>query len=85
MSEEPGNDAGKDLRDAASRPVSFLQTMRAVAWSFFGVRRGKDYEKDVAQLNPVHVIIAGVIGALLFVLVLVLLVQYVIGSGVAAS
>ncbi|HEY4083350.1 MAG TPA: DUF2970 domain-containing protein [Burkholderiaceae bacterium] len=59
--------------------------MRAVAWSFFGVRRGKDYEKDVAQLNPVHVIIAGVIGALLFVLVLVLLVQYVIGSGVAAS
>ena len=81
---KPG-DAGKDLREAASRPVSFLQTMRAVAWSFFGVRRGKDYEKDVAQLNPVHVIIAGVIGALLFVLLLVLLVQYVIGSGVAAS
>lgn len=85
MSDKPEHDAGKDLREAASRPVSFLQTMRAVAWSFFGVRRGKDYEKDVAQLNPVHVIIAGVIGALLFVLVLVLLVQYVIGSGVAAS
>jgi hypothetical protein len=76
---------GDDLREAASRPMSFLQTMRAVAWSFFGVRRGKDYEKDVAQLNPVHVIIAGVIGALLFVLLLVLLVQWVLGSGVAAG
>ena len=85
MSEQPEHNAGKDLRAAAARPVSFLQTMRAVAWSFFGVRRGKDYEKDVAQLNPVHVIIAGVIGALLFVLVLVLLVQWVIGSNVATS
>ena len=77
--------AGDDLKQAAARPVSFLQTMQAVAWSFFGVRRSADYEKDVAQLNPVHVIIAGVIGAVLFVLVLVLLVQWVIGSGVASA
>ena len=76
---------GDDLREATSRPASFLQTMRAVAWSFFGVRRGKDYEKDVAQLNPVHVVIAGVLGALVFVLLIVLLVQWVISSGVAAS
>ena len=79
MNTEPG----ADLKEAAARPASFLQTIRAVAWSFFGVRRGKDYENDVAKLNPVHVIIAGVIGALLFVLLLVLLVQWVIGSGVA--
>jgi hypothetical protein len=39
-----------------------------VAWSFFGVRRRADYE-DVRKLNPVHVIVAGVIGAALFVLV----------------
>ncbi|MBY0234298.1 MAG: DUF2970 domain-containing protein, partial [Burkholderiaceae bacterium] len=48
-------------------------------------RRGAEYEKDVARLNPVHVIIAGVIAALLFVLALVLLVQWVIGSGVASG
>ena len=77
--------AGDDLRQAAARSLSFLQTMQAVAWSFFGVRRGGDYEKDVARLNPVHVIIAGVIGAVLFVLVLLLLVQWVIGSGVASA
>lgn len=77
--------AGEDLKQAVARPVSFAQTMKAVAWSFFGVRRGADYEKDVARLNPVHVIIAGLIGAVLFVLVLVLLVQWVIGSGVAGA
>lgn len=72
-----------DLRNAAARKGSFLQTMRAVAWSFFGVRRSSGYAEDVAKLNPVHVIIAGVIGAALFVLALVLLVQWVVGSGVA--
>ena len=74
-----------ELKEAVSRPVSFLQTMRAVAWSFFGVRRSADHAKDVAQLNPVHVIVAGVIGAILFILVLLLLVQWVIGSGVAST
>jgi hypothetical protein len=73
-----------DLKSAAARKGSVLQTLRAVGWSFFGVRRSADYERDVSQLNPVHVIIAGIIGAALFVVVLVLLVQWVVGSGVAA-
>jgi hypothetical protein len=66
------------------RKGSFLQTARAVAWSFFGVRRSADYASDVQKLNPVHVVIAGVVGALLFVVALVLLVRWVITSGVAA-
>ena len=69
-----------DLRNAAARKGSFIQTLRAVGWSFFGVRRSADYAQDVAKLNPVHVII----GAGVFVLALVLLVQWVVGSGVAA-
>jgi len=73
-----------ELKNAAQRPVSLLQTMRAVAWSFFGVRRSADQAQDVAKLNPVHVIIAGIAGAALFVLALVLLVRWVVGSGVAA-
>jgi len=73
----------RGLRDATARKASPLQTMRAVAWSFFGVRRSADYERDVAQLNPVHVIIGGIVGAALFVLALVLLVRWVISSGVA--
>ncbi|MEP7294544.1 MAG: DUF2970 domain-containing protein [Burkholderiales bacterium] len=65
------------------RKGSFIQTMKAVAWSFFGVRKGADYEKDVNQLNPVHVVIAGVIGAVLFIVALLLLVNWVLASGAA--
>ncbi|MDI4632557.1 DUF2970 domain-containing protein [Pelomonas sp. V22] len=75
----------QDLKEATQRRGSFFQTVKAIAWAFFGVRRGADYDKDVAQLNPVHVIIAGIIGAVLFVLALVLIVQWVIGSSVAGS
>jgi Protein of unknown function (DUF2970) len=74
-----------DLREAAARKGSFLQTMRAVGWSFFGVRRRDSFEQDVQKLNPVHVIVAGVLGAVAFVAVLVVLVRWVVGSGVAGS
>jgi len=77
------DEAGKELREAVARKGSFLQTMRAVAWSFFGVRKSSEYEKDVHQLNPVHVLIAGVIAAALFIAALVALVNWVLASGVA--
>jgi hypothetical protein len=66
-----------------SRQSTLLQTVRAVAWSFFGVRRRADYEQDVQRLNPVHVLVAGIIGAAIFIAALVLLVRWVINSGVA--
>ncbi len=72
---------GSELRDAAARPASFAQTIKAVAWSFFGVRRRAGYEQDVQRLNPVHVIIAGIMAAALFVVALVMLVRWVVGAG----
>lgn len=72
-----------ELRDALQRKASFLQTMRAVAWSFFGIRKGSEYRKDVGELNPVHVVIAGVAAAGVFVTVLIVLVNWIIASGVA--
>ena len=80
MSADPD---GNGLKQAAQRKGSFVQTMKAVAWSFFGVRKGSEYEKDVSQLYPVHVVIAGVIGAALFVGGLLALVSWVLSSGVA--
>ena len=77
------SDAGADLRQAAARKGSLGQTFRAVAWSFFGVRRARDQEDDVARLNPVHVIVAGVVSAAVFVAALVFLVKWVVVSGVA--
>jgi hypothetical protein len=81
--ERPPEEDGGGLRAAAARKGSFLGTLRAVAWSFLGIRKGKGYEQDVSQLNPVHVIVAGVIGAVIFVVVLVVLVKWIVGSGVA--
>jgi hypothetical protein len=71
------------LKEAVKRKASFMQTMRAVAWSFFGVRKSAEHEKDVAQLNPVHVIIAALIGVAVFITTLVLVVRWVLSSGVA--
>ena len=79
------NSAGTELKQAVARRGSIVGSFKAVAWSFFGVRRGADYEKDVAQLNPLHVIVAGIVTAALFVAGLVLLVKWVITSGVAAG
>ena len=79
MKPQPGG-----LKEAASRPASVMQTFRAVAWSFFGIRRSAGQAQDMQKLNPVHLILAGLVSAAVFVLVLVLLVRWVVGSGVAA-
>jgi preprotein translocase subunit Sec61beta len=70
------------LGDALRRRGSVLQTIRAVAWSFFGVRKSSEYEKDISQLNPLHVVIAGLVLAVLFVVALLLVVKWVLSSGV---
>ncbi|BET12984.1 MULTISPECIES: DUF2970 domain-containing protein [Pandoraea] len=67
-----------DLKEATRRKLSFFQTIGAVFWSFFGVRKGRDHDRDMAQLNPVHLIVAGLIGGILFVVALVFLAKLAI-------
>ena len=69
-----------DLKQASKRKASFLATMKAVLWSFLGIRKKSAYEQDAAQLTPVHVIIAGLIGAAIFITVLVLIVKQVVAK-----
>ena len=64
-----------DLKKASQRKLSFGATMKAVFWSFSGVRKRKHYEEDSATLNPVHLVIAALIGVLVFIGILVLLVR----------
>lgn len=68
----------EDLRAATRRKASFAQTAKAVAWSFFGVRKKSNYEQDAANLNPVHVIIMGIIGAALFIAMLLVIINFVV-------
>lgn len=67
-----------DAVQRQGRRATFRQTAAAVFWSFFGVRKKSDYERDAARLNPVHVVIAGLIGALIFVFILILIVKSVV-------
>lgn len=62
------------------RRAGLLATMKAVFWSFFGVRKRRDYDHDAANLNPVHVIAAGLIGAAIFIGVLLVLVRFAVSS-----
>ena len=67
-----------DPQPPGARRATFAQTLRAVLWSFFGVRRKSEYEKDAAQLNPVHVIIVGLLAAAMLVIVLIVIVNIVV-------
>lgn len=58
--------------------VSIWQIAKAVMFAFIGIRNKNDLEHDAATLKPVQVIIGGIIGALLFVIVLILLVKIIV-------
>jgi hypothetical protein len=62
------------------RKASFLASMKAVLWSFFGVRRRKDYEHDAANLNPFHVILAALLGVAIFIGVLLFVVRLAVAQ-----
>lgn len=70
----------KPADPGVSRPASKaapLRVFRTVFWSFFGVRRRSDNQDDFAGVTPVQIIVAGVIGAMIFVTTLIMLVRFI--------
>jgi hypothetical protein len=59
---------------------SFMQSMKAVMWGFLGVRKKSGLQEDIASLSFVHIIIAGVVGALIFMATLLLIVKLVVSQ-----
>ena len=62
------------------KKATALQVAKAVFWSFLGIRKRRDYESDSVELKPQQVILAGLIGAAIFVASLILLVRLVISK-----
>jgi len=58
--------------------ATFVHAARTVFWSFFGVRKRADHESQTAHLNPLHVIVMGLIGAALFIAVLISIIKFVV-------
>ena len=61
------------------RSASPLEVAKAVFWSFLGIRKRAAHENDAVTITPVQVIVAGIIGAAIFVLSLVFLVGQITG------
>lgn len=60
--------------------ASLLQTIKAVAWSFVGIRKQSGYEDDLAKISPLHVIGVGLVAVMLIVVGLVILVNWVVAK-----
>lgn len=54
-----------------------FSAMRAVFFSFVGVRSKSEYQADIARLTMGQLVVAGIVGALLFVFTLVAVVYFV--------
>jgi len=62
-----------------ARP-SLLRSLKIVAWSFIGIRSRAGFEDDAAKVNPLHVLLAGVISVLVLVVSLIGLATWVVGK-----
>lgn len=58
--------------------MSIWRTVKAVAWSFLGVRKASEFDKDIAQTGPLPILAVGFVGAVLLVLGLMVLVNWVV-------
>ena len=65
--------------DPSPRKATPLQVVKAVLSAFVGIRKRAGHEHDVVTLSPVHVIVAGIIAGVVFVLSLVTLVHFITG------
>lgn len=60
--------------------AGFLQVAGAVFWSFFGIRKKAAGERDAVSIKPLHVIIAGLLGAAILVALVLTLVHFIVRS-----
>jgi hypothetical protein len=60
------------------KTASLFQVIKAVLWSMLGVRGQKGYEDDIAKISLKQIVIAGIIGAIIFVFTVLTLVNLAI-------
>ncbi|HZO00580.1 MAG TPA: DUF2970 domain-containing protein [Burkholderiales bacterium] len=58
------------------KQASFVDTVKTVLWGMIGIRRKADHER--ASINPVHVVVMGVVFVILFILTLRFIVSLVV-------
>jgi hypothetical protein len=63
-----------------SNKVSLMRSVKAVAWSFLGIRKSSEFQEDMDKITPLHVLGVGLVAGLLFVVGLIVLVNLVVAK-----
>lgn len=63
-----------------SNKTSLLRSVKAVAWSFLGIRKSSEFQEDIDKITPLHVLGVGLVAGLLFVVGLIVLVNLVVAK-----
>ena len=63
-----------------SKKVSLMRSVKAVAWSFLGIRKSSEFQEDMDKITPLHVLGVGLVAGLLFVVGLIVLVNLVVAK-----
>ncbi len=63
-----------------STKISLLRSVRAVAWSFLGIRKSSEFQEDIDKITPLHVLGVGLVAGLLFVVGLIVLVNLIVAK-----
>ncbi len=59
---------------------AFLETLKAVSWSFLGIRKNSEFQKDSQKLNPIHIVITGVVLVMIMVVGLIGVANFVVSK-----
>ena len=60
--------------------TSLMRSVKAVAWSFLGIRKSSEFQEDIDKITPLHVLGVGLVAGLLFVIGLIVLVNLVVAK-----
>ncbi|MYM21678.1 DUF2970 domain-containing protein [Duganella sp. FT135W] len=63
-----------------SKKPGFLYSVKAVLWSFVGLRRKRDFDEDQQGMNPLHIIVAALLAVALFIGLLITIVKLVVAK-----
>ena len=63
-----------------STKVSLMRSVKAVAWSFLGIRKSSEFQEDIDKITPLHVLGVGLVAVFLFVISLIFMVSLVVAK-----
>jgi len=63
-----------------STKVSLMRSVKAVAWSFLGIRKSSEFQEDIDKITPLHVLGVGLVAVFLFVISLIVFVNLVVAN-----